>query len=101
MSSVQFVSLSTKMVLRMCIWEKTIEKSCIIEEEFGVSEAILEQSGKKVRVGKGKEEEAGRRQKVVLGLLSEPHPPIFRGSHQSGTPLSFFFFFQNKQLCWV
>ena len=52
------------MGLGMCIWEKTLEKSCIIEgEEFGVPKAILKQRGKKAREGRKKEEAAGRRQK--------------------------------------
>ena len=37
----------------------------MIEEESGAPEAILEQRGKKVRAGKRKEEEAGRRQKAA------------------------------------
>lgn len=51
------------MDLGMCIGEKTLEKSCIIEgKEFGVPLAILKQRGKKAREGR-KKEEAGRRQK--------------------------------------
>ena len=84
------------MVQFMCIWEMTIEKSCVIEEEFGVSEAILEQSSKKVRVGKRKEEEAGRRQKAAQLCEDSSRKHILPSSEDPTNqvlPLSFFFFF--------